>query len=1188
MTSLETIYLRLPVWLQNTFCSIDGWRIQRSRFGGGFRRHLQAAEIRGAWSNDRLNAYRDKRLREFVAHAAGTVPYYRALFRKLGIDPQRIRGLDDLKLLPILTKAEVQDGGAAFLSDRVPSHRHLPVHTGGTTGAGLQFATTLDAIQEQWAVWWRYRRWHEIEQGTWHGYFGGRSVVPMTQNTPPFWRYNLPGRQILFDGYHLNPQTLPAYIDELRRSKPLWLHGYPSLLTLLATHLLDTAGDLGYQVRWITIGAENLLDHQIEMIQRAFGVRPKQHYGMAEAVANVSECPLGALHVDEDFAATEFLPDPSRGGYRVIGTNLSNLATPLLRYDMQDNVLLADNPCPCGRPGRTLKCIDGRADEYLVTPNGVRLGPATLSLVFKHLATIRESQIVQRQAAEITVRIVRAGGYTADDERELRSELRKRVGDEMRVNVEYVDALQRSGRGKLRLMVSGLPQARLGYGGSKEWHEGPPKVPATVPARTLEDFYQRFPPWLQNTVCSLQGWHIQRMRFAGNFSKRLREAEQRMAWPQERVLAFRDQCLREFVQQAAETVPYYRALFRKLGIDPREIRGIQDLGQLPILTKDDVRAAPADFLSSSVPARRRVIAHTSGTTGSGLHFATTLDALQEQWAVWWRYRRWHGIERNAWCGYFGGRSIVSIGQKAPPFWRYNFPGRQILFSGYHLNARNMPAYVGELRRSRPPWLHGYPSLLVLLAAYLSDVRSDLGYQLRWITTGAENLSQRQAELIERAFGVRPRQHYGMAEAVANISECPLGALHLDEDFSAVEFLPDPSSGACRIIGTNFSNPATPLLRYDTHDMLIPGQRPCPCGRPGRIVEQIDGRSEDYVVLPDGTRLGRMDHVFKDLLNIREAQIYQRRLGLITVRVVRRESYTNADEQQLLAELRKRVGHDSELRIEYLDRLPRSPTEKLRLVVSELSIGHRERDLVAAGQEAASHPAASAPSSPVEFWDDLAQTWNDRYFKRSFRSRIDTLGLLLGNRKLCGQKWLDAGCGTGVLSRVLAQRGCSVIGADVSPAMIEIARKSSRDIAGMATFEVIESLERSPFEACQFDGILCSSVLEYARDPKECCQEIHRMLKPGGLFLVSVPNRRSIVRLAEKACYRASKFVAGHGVPRYLSFSKHEFCLRDFIRYLSEARFQTLTHAYCGSPWGDWTGRSDRFEPLLFVLAQKFE
>jgi phenylacetate-CoA ligase len=172
--------------------------------------------------------------------------------------------------------------------------------------------------------------------------------------------------------------------------------------------------------------------------------------------------------------------------------------------------------------------------------------------------------------------------------------------------------------------------------------------------------------------------------------------------------------------------------------------------------------------------------------------------------------------------------------------------------------------------------------------------------------------------------------------VANISQCELGSLHVDEDFAAVEFVPIDGGDVSRIVGTNLTNLAAPLLRYDSQDLaFVTGDRSCSCGRPGRVVERVDGRLEDYVVLRNGARIGRMDHVFKDMVNVSEAQIRQAVPGEMVIRVVRGHEYSDADEHTLLEETAKRVGTDMRVEIEYVDTLPRTRAGKLRFVVSEV-------------------------------------------------------------------------------------------------------------------------------------------------------------------------------------------------------------------------------------------------------------
>ncbi len=438
----------------------------------------------------------------------------------------------------------------------------------------------------------------------------------------------------------------------------------------------------------------------------------------------------------------------------------------------------------------------------------------------------------------------------------------------------------------------------------------------------LATVFENLPVALQQVACHVEGWRIARHRYGGDFGALFEGVEARTHWTREQMEDYQSWRLGTFLEHARQSTRYYA--------------GQRMDEPWPVLDKRTVQERTDDFMARGMERQERQWAHTSGTTGAGLRFPVTRRAHQEQWAIWWRYRRWHGITVDTWCGYFGGRMVVPLATERAPYWRDNGPGRQILFSGQHLREETLPHYVAELRRRQPPWLHGYPSLLALVADYLVARGEDLGYRVQWVTTGAENLLPHQARLLERAFGVRPRQHYGMAEGAANISECERGFLHVDEDFSYVEFLPAEERDVYRVIGTNFTNLATPLVRYDVGDRVRLGPLRCGCGRPGRVVESIDGRSEDYLWLGDGTRLGRLDHIFKDATRVREAQIVQRARGEMTLRVVRGEGFAEDDERQLLEETRYRVGAAMRVDLEYVERIERTATGKLRLVVSEVS------------------------------------------------------------------------------------------------------------------------------------------------------------------------------------------------------------------------------------------------------------
>jgi phenylacetate-CoA ligase len=395
--------------------------------------------------------------------------------------------------------------------------------------------------------------------------------------------------------------------------------------------------------------------------------------------------------------------------------------------------------------------------------------------------------------------------------------------------------------------------------------------------KNSERIYESLPIWLQNVACSATGWNIQRNRYGAEFHSALAEYERRLTATRASLEEFKKARLSEFVSHSIAATPYYRAT-----IPESDSAGA--FSSLPVLNKSTVQADIRSFRSESIPPSHCMTHHTSGTTGRGLVFPCTFESQRHQWAVWWRYRRALGIQMDQWCGVFGGRTVVPRSQSAPPFWRINRPARQIIFSGYHLRPDWLDSYINEINRRQVTWLHGYPSHLTLLAQRLIETGKSLAHPVRIITTGAESLLDHQKETIKKAFGCEVRQHYGLAEGVANISECRFGTLHVDEDYSFVEFLPVAGTAASKIVGTNFTNLAFPLLRYDTGDLAFgvrDGGR-CPCGREGRTVDRIDGRIEDYIVLKDGTKVGRLDHILKDMVAVREAQFVQRIPGKLVL------------------------------------------------------------------------------------------------------------------------------------------------------------------------------------------------------------------------------------------------------------------------------------------------------------------
>src|SRR5579864_7665452 len=237
-------------------------------------------------------------------------------------------------------------------------------------------------------------------------------------------------------------------------------------------------------------------------------------------------------------------------------------------------------------------------------------------------------------------------------------------------------------------------------------------------------------------------------------------------------------------------------------------------------------------------------------------------------------------------------------------------------------------------------------------------------------------------------------------------------------------------------------------------------------------------------------------------------------------------------------------------------------------------------------EAEEYAVDGEPLEAVAYHRRLAKDWEQRYQKRSFKARQAAVVEGLQAQDLAGSSWLDAGCGTGTLSRLLAERGCKVLGVEAALEMVEAAGQLARcEESLQLKFERVETIARLPMVSHSFDGVLCSSVLEYVPDVDACLREFARVLRPGGLLLVSVPNRHSIVRLTQIASHRLGKWL-GQSWVAFLDYSRHQYSAHQFERRLAASGFCSEKVVAFGSPLPKWAQRSRCGGSLLMFVARR--
>jgi len=428
-----------------------------------------------------------------------------------------------------------------------------------------------------------------------------------------------------------------------------------------------------------------------------------------------------------------------------------------------------------------------------------------------------------------------------------------------------------------------------------------------------KNIHDRLPIWAQTVAVNVASAGNFRDKYGAAFHRFLSELQANEHKSRDELLADQQRALRDLLGYAVACVPFYRR--RDLPPD--------DFAQWPIIDKGTVAAAPDKFLSDETARERLMTLNTSGTTGTPLTVYFTKEYHQMEMAFRWRHKAWADCPFLSRSAYISGHPVVPPNQKRPPFWRVDYIEKRLLCSSYHLIEENLPFYVDAIARFAPHFIHGYPSSLYLLAQVGS-------FSPKAVFTASETLLDFQRATIERAFDAKVFNWYGHSEFTCNIVECAAGNLHYRTDYGVLEVLDD---GA--MICTGLNNRAMPLIRYKVGDRIVAKAGTCPCGCAFPLIERIEGRVEDYVRTPDGRFIGRLDHLFKDAQHVREAQVVQRQLDELVLRVVKADGFDSHDEQVILNEARQRLGDSIRVRFEFVDRIERTAAGKFRFLVSQL-------------------------------------------------------------------------------------------------------------------------------------------------------------------------------------------------------------------------------------------------------------
>lgn len=432
--------------------------------------NAQALQNHERWPREQLAAHRQHKLAELRAFAYRHSPFYRAFHAGLAERP--------LEELPVLTKQMVMDNfGALVTGDRVRlAHLRdggdpddVPYHviaTSGTTGEPGLFLFN----DREWAwVLASFLRGQQLA-GLELGLFKRLRVATIASSSERHLSRKVnDSMQTPWSAALGLPATTPVetLVGRLNDHQPDILIGYASMIAILAGEQRD--GRLRISPAFIFNSGEVLTGEMREQIELAWGKRMFDQYGATETGIIAAQCAQqNGLHIYEDLLIVENVDEANRPvppgelGHKLLVTVLFHHSQPLIRYELSDNVIIAPEPCPCGRVLRCLEAVEGREDEILTfaTPDGRgrSLHPNLFHRVMD-TADVERWQIVQRPDG-LHLLLGGAADPARDEalQRALAETLRAHSVEPPPIHVTHEEELPRAPGGKRALIRSELDE----------------------------------------------------------------------------------------------------------------------------------------------------------------------------------------------------------------------------------------------------------------------------------------------------------------------------------------------------------------------------------------------------------------------------------------------------------------------------------------------------------------------------------------------------------------------------------------------------------------------------------------------------------------------------------------------------------------------------------------------------------
>jgi len=449
----ENLFNKAPLFLQNLMISLFNIIVYYKRYGGLYKKHLLDFENKQNISLSRLK--QEIKFQQLLQHTISNSNFYNEKYSNLKLP----KSINEISLLPIINKEELRKNINEVYT--LSKNKGLVSKTGGTTGKSLEVIFTKKDTQERFAMLDNFRSQFGYKLGKKTAWFSGKNLLnekDIKKNR--FWKTDYLYKVRYYSTFHINDNYLKYYLRDLIEFKPKFMIGFPSSMSEIAKYGIRNNINFPKNIiKAIFPTAETITPEIREVLTTYFHTQVYDQYASSEGAPFIFECKNHNLHLELQSGVFEVLDNddkPANEG-RLVITSFTTHGTPLIRYDIGDEIVLSDKTCNCGNNNPLVKMINGRIDDYIYSPENGKINLGNISNTLKNVQGVQKFQAIQDVLNEIIIKIVIDKNKFNDNAKStFISNWRDRIGTKMNIKLEIVDKIKPEKSGKYRMVKNNI------------------------------------------------------------------------------------------------------------------------------------------------------------------------------------------------------------------------------------------------------------------------------------------------------------------------------------------------------------------------------------------------------------------------------------------------------------------------------------------------------------------------------------------------------------------------------------------------------------------------------------------------------------------------------------------------------------------------------------------------------------